>query len=99
MWFDSHALVFTGEKNGRCRELGGGVVGGVQRTEPGTFRGRLFKRSETIPCPSFVVEAFRPNSSILLRENSRHDCVNQTAARIFRPHRPGKSRSRHLPPT
>jgi hypothetical protein len=52
MWFDSHALVFTGEKNGRCRELEGGVVG-EYNAEPGTFPGRLFKRSETIPCPFF----------------------------------------------
>jgi hypothetical protein len=38
----------------------------------------------------FMVEVFRPNSSILLRENSRHDCLKQAEDRFFRPHRPGR---------
>ena len=90
----------------RVKKMGGAgsseaALSEEYNAEPGTFPGRLFKRSKTIPASVLfsMVEVLLPNRSILLHENSRHDCVNQTAGRIFRPHRPGKSRSRHLPPT
>jgi hypothetical protein len=35
---DLRALVFTGEKNGRCRELGA-ALSGEYNAEPGTFPG------------------------------------------------------------
>ena len=101
----SRGSIFT-PLSSQVKKMGGAGNSGAAlsreyNAEPGTFPGRLTKRSERIPCPVFffMVEVFRPNCSILLRENSRYDCVNQTAGRIFRPHRPGKSRSRHLPPT
>ena len=48
--------------------------------EPGTFPGRLFKRSETIQRQGFfrgLGVSSLSDSSIVLRENSPHSCVKQ----------------------